>query len=277
MRGRKLGVIMEEAPKYLVLTMLLGLTLFPFLFMVLTSFKTNAQLALNFIGLPRPAQWQNYVYAWAKVRPYLTNSVIVSASVVFGVLFFASLSAYAFARLRFWGKEIIWFAILSLLMVPGVLTLIPAYLLVNRLGLVNTYGVLILPAIAGGQVFAVFLMRSFFASLPAELFESARIDGAGEFTVYWRIVLPLSRPILGTVAITNILGTWNSYIWPLVTIQSRKMFTVPIGLAFLRGEYRIEYGQLFAGYVLASLPLLVLFALTMRSFVEGLTAGSIKA
>jgi len=277
MRGRKLGVIMEEAPKYLVLTMLLGLTLFPFLFMVLTSFKTNAQLALNFIGLPRPAQWQNYVYAWAKVRPYLTNSVIVSASVVVGVLFFASLSAYAFARLRFWGKEIIWFAILSLLMVPGVLTLIPAYLLVNRLGLVNTYGVLILPAVAGGQVFAVFLMRSFFASLPAELFESARIDGAGEFTVYWRIVLPLSRPILGTVAITNILGTWNSYIWPLVTIQSRKMFTVPIGLAFLRGEYRIEYGQLFAGYVLASLPLLVLFALTMRSFVEGLTAGSIKA
>ena len=277
MRGRKLGVIMEEAPKYLVLTMLLGVTLFPFLFMVLTSFKTNAQLALNFIGLPRPAQWENYVYAWAKVRPYLSNSVIVSASVVFGVLVFASLSAYAFARLRFWGKEIIWFGILSLLMVPGVLTLIPAYLLVNRLGLVNTYGVLILPAVAGGQVFAVFLMRSFFASLPAELFESARIDGAGEFTVYWRIVLPLSRPILGTVAITNILGTWNSYIWPLVTIQSRKMFTVPIGLAFLRGEYRIEYGQLFAGYVLASLPLLVLFALTMRSFVEGLTAGSIKA
>ena len=277
MRGRKLGVIMEEAPKYLVLTLLLGVTLFPFLFMVLTSFKTNAQLALNFIGLPRPAQWENYVYAWAKVRPYLSNSVIVSASVVFGVLVFASLSAYAFARLRFWGKEIIWFGILSLLMVPGVLTLIPAYLLVNRLGLVNTYGVLILPAVAGGQVFAVFLMRSFFASLPAELFESARIDGAGEFTVYWRIVLPLSRPILGTVAITNILGTWNSYIWPLVTIQSRKMFTVPIGLAFLRGEYRIEYGQLFAGYVLASLPLLVLFALTMRSFVEGLTAGSIKA
>jgi ABC-type glycerol-3-phosphate transport system permease component len=277
MSANKLRMWLSEAGKYVTLSILLAMTLFPFVFMLLGTLKSNAQLALNPLGLSQPLHWENYRYAWDKVRPYILNSLFVSATVVVGVLFFSSLTAYSFARLRFWGKDFLWFTLLSLLMVPGVLTLVPAYLLIKALGLYNTYAVLILPPMAGGQVFASFLMRSFFASLPQEMFDSARIDGANEFVVYRQIVLPLSRPILGTVAIMNILGTWNSYIWPLVTIQTRKMFTVPIGLAFLRGEYRIEFGQLFAGYVIGSLPLLILFALTMRTFVEGLTAGSIKA
>ena len=136
---------------------------------------------------------------------------------------------------------------------------------------------IILPGIAGAQIVAIFLCRGFFASLPKELFEAARIDGAGDRQIIWHIVLPLGKPILGPVAIMNILGTWNDFLWPLLTIGDSRLHTVAIGLRYFQGEFDTYYGPMFAGYVIGSIPLIVLFLVAMRHFITGLTSGAIKA
>jgi ABC-type glycerol-3-phosphate transport system permease component len=161
-------------------------------------------------------------------------------------------------------------------MIPGELTLIPSFLLVKDLGLLNSYWVLILPYIAGGQVFAIFILRSFFQSLPDEMFEAARIDGANELQILIRIGIPLSQSILGVVAIMHILSTWNDLVWPLVTLSSDKLMTLTIGLYAFRTAWYSIWGPLMAGYMLASIPLIILFAFTSRLFVEGLSSGAIK-
>ncbi|MGB9587840.1 MAG: carbohydrate ABC transporter permease, partial [Armatimonadota bacterium] len=152
-----------------------------------------------------------------------------------------------------------------------------SFMWIKDLHLMNTRLALILPYIAGGQVFAIFILRSFMASIPEELFEAARMDGASEFRMFWNIAIPLSMRILGTVAIMNLLGVWNDYIWPLIVISDEAKRTLTIGLAFFRGTYYVNYGTLMAGYVIACLPLLVLFFIAMRYFVEGLTSGALKA
>jgi ABC-type glycerol-3-phosphate transport system permease component len=164
-------------------------------------------------------------------------------------------------------------------MIPGVLTLIPTFLLVKNMGLLNTYWVLILPYIAGGQAFAIFVLRSFIASQPEEIFESARIDGAGEFRIYATITLPMAKPILGTLAILSLLSSWNDYIWPSVTLRTPQLWTISLQLVSFSSQWASlqQYGPMFAGYVIASIPLLILFIFTMRLFIEGLASGAIKA
>lgn len=263
---------------WVLLVILLGLTLYPFLFMVQKSVQSNEQIAVNFWGLEDPLKWGFYARAWEKTGPYIWNSVKVSTITVAGVLLISSLSAFCFARLRFPGKEIIYYAILGLLMVPDVLTLVTRYILVGQLHLLDSHWSLILPGMATLQVFGIFILRGFFEALPEELFEAARIDGASELTVYLRIVLPLSRPILGTVAILSLLAIWNDYIWPSLTLNSSELFTIPVGLAYLEeADTRLHVGQQMAGYTLSSIPLLILFFLTMRTFIKGFTAGAIKA
>jgi ABC-type glycerol-3-phosphate transport system permease component len=171
---------------------------------------------------------------------------------------------------------IIFYIIISLLMVPFVLTLVPAFVWIKQLGLLNTHWALILPYVAGGQVFAIYLLRSFFATIPNEIFDSGVVDGANIFQLYWRIGLPLTTPMLSVIAIVNTLHVWNDYIWPLVTLQQDDMRTITIGLRYFQGQFHTNYGPLFAGYILASLPLLILFLLAMRPFVSGLTSGAIK-
>jgi multiple sugar transport system permease protein/raffinose/stachyose/melibiose transport system permease protein len=162
------------------------------------------------------------------------------------------------------------------MMLPYVLTLVPQFILIKNFGLLDTRWALILPYISGGVVFAIFVLRSFFSTLPQELFEAAYIDGASELQVFWRLALPLIRPAVGTVAILQILGTWNDYIWPSVVLLSDQLFTMPIGLVAFQGHHTTEWGPLMAGYTLASLPLVILFALTTRTFIEGLTQGGLK-
>jgi len=161
-------------------------------------------------------------------------------------------------------------------MVPSVLTLVLAFVGLKQLSLFNAYGVLIFSYIAGGQVFTIYLLRSFFTTLPNKPFDSAYVDGANIFQVYWHIALPLTKPMLSVVAILNTLHIWNDYIWPLVTLQDDAMRTITIGLRYFQGQYHTNYGPLFAGYILASLPLLILFLIAMRPFVSGLTSGAIK-
>ncbi len=264
---------------HIILILAAILTFYPFFFMVMTSFKATPDFQHNFWGLPQWVQLSNYSDAWTRIKGYVINSLIVSTTSAAGVLLIGSISAFVFARFRFPGREALFLLLLALLMIPGILTLVPAFLLVKRLGLMNTYGALILPYVAGGQIFAIFVMRSFFASLPEELFESARIDGANTFRLYSNICLPLSKPILVTIAIMNILGTWNDYIWPLVTIPDGKRWTISVGIVSFGSQYigTESWGPMYAGYVLASLPLIILFMFTMRYFIAGLTSGAIKA
>ena len=269
----------HDAPIHVILLLAAVLTFFPFFFLFITSFKTTPQFIHDFWGLPIPPEFANYRDAWSRVSPYVLNSLFVSITSMLGMVLVSSLTAFIFARYNFPGREIFFFAILALLMIPSVLTLVPTFLLIKDFGLLDTYWALILPYIAGGQVLAIFILRSFLAALPEELFESARLDGASLWDLYARIAMPLSKPILVTVAIMNILATWNDYIWPLVTIPDGRKWTVSVGIVSFGSTYSglQNYGPMFAGYVIASIPLIILFLFTMRYFIAGLTSGAIKA
>ena len=269
----------HDWPIHAILVVVAVLTFYPFVFLVTTSFKSTPQFVHDFWGLPWPIITANYADAWSVVGPYLLNSITVSGPSVIGVLVVGSVSAFVFARFKFPGREFLFFAILALLMIPGVLTLVPTFLLIKDFGLLNSYWALILPYISGGQIFAIFILRSFIASLPEELFESARLDGASTLQLFWNIAIPLSKPILVTIAIMNLLSTWNDYVWPLVTISDGRRWTASVGVVSFGSRYMglENWGPMFAGFVLASLPLLLLFSFTMRYFVAGLTSGAIKA
>lgn len=272
-------VLRHDAPLHLILGIMAIITFYPLIFTVFTSFKDNGQFYSTFWGPAFPLHWSNYVDAWRKLDDSIFNTIFVGVVSAFGVTFLGSLAAYVFARHQFPGRDSLFLAILALLMIPGVLTLIPTFLLVKDMGLLNTYWVLILPYIAGGQAFAIFVLRSFIASQPEEIFESARIDGAGEFTIYARITLPMAKPILGTLAILSLLSTWNDYIWPSVTLRNPELWTISLQLVSFSSQWSSlqQYGPMFAGYVIASIPLFILFVFTMRLFIEGLATGAIKA
>ncbi len=266
--------------RHVLLVIVCFLLFLPYILTINLSVKSIPQFDHEPFGITFPFFFSNYFEqnggAWSAVSKYLLNSVFVSGVTVVGVVAVASLAAYVYARFSFPGKEIMFYLVLALLMIPGILTLVPAFILVKGLGLYNSWWGLILPYIAGGQVFALFILRQFFAALPEELFESARIDGATELRAFWSIAIPLSKSILGVVAIMNILGTWNDLIWPLVILGDQKLYTLTLGLWAFRGQYWNNWGPLFAGYVIASIPLLLLFTFTSSLFVEGLTSGALK-
>jgi ABC-type glycerol-3-phosphate transport system permease component len=277
MTSRRRKVRLGEMLAAAVLMVLLALSLLPFVMMLLLSLKTNADIFTRFWGLPQPARWDFYREAAIALKGYLLNTLIIVVVVVPGVLLLSSLSGYALARLYFRGRDAVFALILALLVVPGILTLIPTYALVQGMGLLNTRWALILPYLAGGQVLGVVLCRTFFASLPDELFEAMRLDGAGDLQIYRYLALPLSLPTLATIAIMSTLGIYNDYIWPLVTISDSSLQTFTVGVTRFAGEFNLDYGPTLAGYVIGSLPLIVLFAVGMRAFVQGVTSGALKA
>jgi ABC-type glycerol-3-phosphate transport system permease component len=235
-------------------------------------------------------KWENYIEAYHYVLPYVLNTVIIAVSVVVFSLLFASLSAYAFARYNFWGKSVLFGMIIVLMMIPSVLNLIPMFVIVksfpffggNNLfgqgghGLLDNLLVVILPAVAGSQIINIYILRNFFEGISEGLFESGRIDGASDMQMYWHICLPLSKPILGTLAIMTIVGEWNNYIWPLVTLKKQSLMTITIGLAHLEGQFTSDYGLQMAGFTLAAIPLVILFMCTMKLFIKGISSGAIK-
>ncbi|GIV18073.1 MAG: putative ABC transporter permease protein YurM [Armatimonadota bacterium] len=276
-RGPKRRPHLSEVLCWIALLVLLALSLLPLAMMLLLSLKTNADIFTRFWGLPQPVRWDFYRDAAVALKGYLLNTLIVTVVVVPGVLLLSSLSGYALARLSFRGRDGVFALILALLVVPGILTLIPTYALVQSMGLLNTRWALILPYLAGGQVLGVVLCRTFFASLPDELFEAMRLDGAGDVQIYRHLALPLSLPTLATIAIMTALGIYNDYIWPLVTISDSSLQTFTVGVTRFAGEFNLDYGPTLAGYVIGSLPLIVLFAIGMRAFVQGVTSGALKA
>lgn len=247
--------------------------------MVLTAAKDPAQIFAKFWHLPDPVRWQNFVLGFKVTAKYILNSVIVSSTVCFLTIVIGSICAYGFSLYHFRGKKILFFLIICLLMVPGILTLVPTFLVVRDLNLINTYWGMILPQLSISLVFPIFLFRTFFEEIPHELFESAQLDGASDKHIIFWIIFPLSAPVISTVAVLNLLATWNNYIWPLLVVNSEQLRTIPLGLAFLEIEQNLVFspGKMMAAYTMASLPMLICFLAAMKTFLRGLSAGAIKA
>ncbi|MBX2997763.1 MAG: carbohydrate ABC transporter permease [Caldilineaceae bacterium] len=242
----------------------------PFLVMLLFSLvPTEAMLSRDF-SLDRFTV-NNYIETF-RVAPfgryYLNSFVVAVASTLLQILV-ASLAAFAFARLRFRGRDGLFLLYLATLMIPFQVTMIPNFLIVRSLGWYNTYAALIIPS--AFSVFSTFLLRQYFRSIPLEIDEAARMDGASSFRIWWQISIPLSGPVLATLAIFNFQGSWNDFLWPLVITASVNMRTIPIGLASFQGQYSTAWGLLMAGAVVALLPVLIIYVLAQNWFVKGIT------
>jgi multiple sugar transport system permease protein/raffinose/stachyose/melibiose transport system permease protein len=262
--------------KHLVLIVISFFLFFPFLITMIISVKDLNQFSVQPFWPTMPFHWDNYHVAGSVILPYIWNSILTSGAACFGVVLIGSLTAYTFAIFEFPGKEFLYYAILLLLMIPGILTIVPSFVVVRDLHMLDTRWALIVPWIAGGQVFAIFILRTFYAAMPKDLFEAARLDGAGELSIYLRIAVPLSQSILGVVAIFNILGTWNDFLWPLITVSNEGIYPLVLGLYRFQSSYYTVWGPLMAGYVIGTIPLVILFAFTSKLFVEGLAQGGIK-
>ena len=258
----------------LIVLALLALVLTPVLWAVLSAFKSRADI---FAGDVWPRRWslENFDELLAKTfyLRWMVNSLVVAlASTVLGLLF-CSLGGYAFAKFDFPGKTVMFWVVIASVSIPAFTTVIPLFGWLAKLGLLDTYIVLILPFAA--NAFGIFLMQ-YAMAVPNELLDAGRMDGAGEFRLYWSVVLPLLRPALGTVGVLIFIASWNSYIWPLVMMRSDEMLTLPVGVATLKGDQLPEYGMLMAASVLSSVPIIIAFLIMQRQFIAGLTQGAVK-
>lgn len=256
-----------------VLSLMVFVSLFPFLFMFVTSFKTNQQFFTSYWAPAFPLHFGNYSTAWHQVQPYFVTTVAVAAMSIGGILVLATTAAFVFARYRFFGRNVLFGLIACLLMVPGISSLIPLFVLCRQLGILNSRIVLVIPQVAGGTVLATILIKTFVESIPQELFDSARVDGAGGPRMFRHIMLPLSLPVIGTVALVTVIGVWNDFFWPLLTVTDDNLRTISVGLSFFQGQNITNWGPLFAGYTLASIPLLLLFTFLSKYFLAGIQGG----
>ncbi len=253
--------------------------LLPFFWMLSTSLKPGADVFREFPPrwIPATFQWSNYKEALTSMpfdRFYL-NSFIVAISVTTLQLLTASLAAFAFARLRFKGRDALFFIYLSALMIPFPVLLVPNFIIIRNLGWFDTYAALIVPV--SFSAFSTFLLRQYYRGIPIELDEAARIDGASSFRVWWQIIFPNSRPALAALAIFIFLGNWNEFLWPLVVTNSEAMRTVPVGLNAFKGQYTVKWELLMAGAVVGMLPVLIVYVLAQNWVIKGMSVtGGLK-
>ncbi|MFL2001221.1 MULTISPECIES: carbohydrate ABC transporter permease [unclassified Microbacterium] len=263
---------------YTVLVVGLLVWLVPFAWMLLGSVKTQREI------LQRPPTWWPQEFTWDNFTAwfgelnfgqFFGNSVLVALFTVLGNLVFCSMVGYALAKMDFPGKRALFLVVMLTLMVPGVVTFVPLFVMVSSLGLVNSYAALILPFVT--TPLGVFLMRQFMLGIPDSLLEAARIDGAGELRVFARIVMPLCGPPLATLGILTFLASWNNFLWPLVAAQSEGMYTLPVALSlYSTGQNATDYGLLLAGSVLVIAPIIVLFVFLQRYFIQGIASTGLK-
>ncbi len=250
----------------------------PFVWMLVGSFKTEKEIRqIPPTWLPDNPTLANYGTLFDRLDfpTYFTNSAVVAILTTVGNLLFCSAAGYALAKLRFPGKRLLFAVVLGTIMVPSIVTMVPLFVLSSNLGLVNTLAGLILPFLA--QAFGVFLMRQFITSIPNDLLEAARIDGASELRIYARIVLPLCRPALATLGILTFLASWNNFLWPLVSATTEDGYTLPVALALYSiGQNRTDYDILLAGSVVVVVPVLFVFVLLQRHFVRGIATTGLK-
>lgn len=277
---KKMGnVRIKTILAYTILTIGALSMILPFVWMLLTSLMTNAQIfAYPPEVIPDSFRWQNYIDVNEKIPlfRYFLNSLIVSVATVIGQVITCSLAAYAFARLKFKHKNILFLAFLATMMIPPQVNIVPLFFLMRELHWVDTYWALIVPGIFGG--FGIFLLRQWFLTFPSELEDAAKIDGCNPLTTFWYIALPLALPAIVTLGIFSFITSWNSFMWPLIVTNADTMRTLPVGLAAFKGSFRetTEWAQLMAASIISIIPVIIVFILGQKYFIKGIMAGAIK-
>lgn len=262
-----------------VLLIAIGITfMLPFFWMVSTSLKSNEQLfVLPPVWIPRPPVWSNYRDAlnFIPFFTYLGNTIFICLFCIIGSVFSCSLVAYGLSRIQWPGREFVFLLVLSTLMLPYQVTMIPLFLVFRSLGWVGTYKPLIIPSFFGNG-FYIFLLRQFFRTIPQDLSDAAYIDGCSEFRIYLTIMLPLAKPALATVALFSFLASWGDFLGPLIYINEQSKFTLSLGLQLFRFAHDVEWSYLMAASTVATIPIILLFFFTQRTFIQGITLTGLK-
>ncbi|WP_025115596.1 carbohydrate ABC transporter permease [Lysinibacillus fusiformis] len=263
---------------YLVVFTVATISLYPILLMILSSFKKSVDIYKDPLGLPSSFSLDTYRTLLSKIpfTTYFMNSLFVSIVSVVMIVVVCSLASFYIARFKFSWNHALFFIFLLGMMIPIKLGIVPLFILMRDLGLINSLWSLILMNTATGIPLSILILTGFFKTMPSDLEEAARMDGAGNLRVLWYVVLPLMRPALGTVVIINFIAAWNDFFFPLIFITEKMKRTIPVGMMSLFGEHSADWGSLFAGLTLASLPMILLFFIASKQFMEGLTAGAIK-
>ena len=278
--GERILRVVRRTVMYAVLS-LIGLTMvLPLVWMASTSLKEpQAVFTVNVQWVPEPIDWLNYVQIW-KVVPFFlffVNSVFVAVCVTVGHVFSSACAAYAFARLNFPGRDRLFFAYIATMMIPGTVTIIPVFILMRLFGWIDTYDALIIPGIF--LAFGTFLLRQFFMTIPRDLEDAAKIDGASAFRIFWSIILPISKPALAALTLATFMGNWNSFMWPLLVVDSVEKKTLPIGLTYFQELYQYaspDWPLLMAASVVTMLPLVLLFIFNQRFFLQGIRLSGVQ-
>lgn len=272
--ARRMGSILT----YAVLIFFFLLATVPFLLVFLTAVKDSTEIATNPLGLPQVWRFENFVTAWVQARfgLYFRSSILVTVAVVFLSTIFSTLSGYAFGRMRFPFSNALFFLFIIGLMVPTESYIIPLYYNLRSIGMTDTYWALILPQVGMSVCFGSFWMRGFFAGVPGDLVDAARVDGANNLQALWNVILPVVMPGVMTMLVLFFIWTWNDFFLALVMVTKEELRTLPLGLAFFQGKYTSNYALTAAGASIVALPTILFFALFQRQFIRGVTVGAIK-
>jgi raffinose/stachyose/melibiose transport system permease protein len=277
-RRRPLAVI-GKVLAYLVIVVFSLVVAYPLIAVLFDSFKTSVQFFNDPWGLPTSLDFSNYQYAWnvAHIPRFMLNSAIVAGATILLTLVCASTAAYSFSSFRFVGNRSLFIMFVLLLIVPAPVGIIPLYVIVTRLHLINTYFALILPYTSGALPLSIFILRTFFDSIPRDLSDAARIDGCTHLRAFLSVILPIAKPGLATVTILTFLSAWNEFFLALIFIHDPNLMTLPLGLQSFFYQYFTQWPYVFASLCLANIPVIVVYVLLQRQFISGLTAGALKA
>ncbi|NIM94796.1 MAG: ABC transporter permease subunit [Anaerolineales bacterium] len=283
-RGDLMTGIVRQLPQHLrgiglhlILSLGVAVMALPFIWMLSTSLKIPEQtLAYPPIWIPDPIRWDNYLDIWEMMPfgQFLLNSLKISSIIAIGQMITGSMAGYAFAKIRFPGRNAMFATYLMTLMIPYVVTMIPLFMIMRQLGWINNHASVIVPLLT--NALATFLMRQFFLAIPDELIDAARIDGANPFQIYLRVMLPLAKPALATVGIFSFIASWNDFLWPLLMLQRQELKTITVGLSYFRSMYQVQWHYLMAASVTALLPTLILFIFLQRYYARGFVTTGIR-
>ncbi len=277
MNSIKIKRSVNKTISLIILSVLALMAFLPLYWMIVTAFK-QPTLTMKFPPelFPKNPTLDNFaeLFERKEIFRWTLNSLIVAGTVTISQIFLCAMAGYSIAKKRFPGSKVFFWVYISSMMIPKQVTLVPLYIMVANFGMINTYGGLILPSIAAP--FGVFLMRQFMVSLPNEVIDAAKIDGAGEFLTFYRIILPMSKPALAVLGIFTFVGEWNSFLWPLIVTQSSSMKTLQAGLALIQEEVPMQYAYLMAGATFAAIPMIIVFLSFQKYFLRGVTVGAVK-
>ena len=268
--------VFAEVWKHLFILFILSMAFLPLYIMIVISGKDGAQFVADPFRLTLPFHWDNFARAWGMMRAYVFNTVFICVTSVVLTFVLSLNAAFFFARYRMPGHKFLWYFFLILMLMPGVANLVPLFMLLKNLSLLNTFYALMVVYVTGGQVVQIFILKNFIEDIPQDLFDAAEVDGANPFKQVYHIVLPMSGSVLSTLGILQFIGLWNDYILPLIVMRDDSMLTLAVGLVRMDGEYVKDWGALMSGFTIASIPMVLIFLFTMRLFVKGLAAGAVK-